>query len=100
MKIINIRDRAGSFAEDKDIAAAMREKDLRPAIESGQKVRLDFTDVDGATQSFIHALISQLIRKKGAKVLDSIEFKKCNPTVRSIIEIVVEYSQLREEKKE
>ena len=94
MITIRIFDNAGVFAEDKDIAAQMREDKLKPALEKGAKVRIDFSGVDGATQSFVHALISEPIRKNGPSVLDSIEFKKCNPTVRSIVEIVVEYSQL------
>ena len=54
---------------------------------------LDFENVEGATQSFIHALISDLIRKYGAEVLDLIEFKHCNSTIRAIITIVTEYMQ-------
>lgn len=96
MIIIGIRQRAGAFAEDKDIAASIRDKELKPAVGRGDKVRLDFSEVDGATQSFVHALISEPIRKHGPGILDKLEFKKCNPTVRSVVEIVVEYSQLAE----
>ncbi len=96
MIIIGIRQRAGAFAEDKDVAANIRDQEVKPAIERGDKVRLDFSEVDGATQSFVHALISEPIRKSGAGILDKIEFKQCNPTVRSVVEIVVEYSQLAE----
>ncbi len=94
MITIGISQRAGAFAEDKDIAAKIRDEELKPAVARGDKVRLDFSEVDGATQSFIHALISEPIRKHGPGVLDKLEFKKCNPTVRSVVEIVVEYSQL------
>ena len=96
MIVIAIRERAGAFAEDKDVAASIRDGELKPAIERGENVRLDFTDVGGATQSFVHAFISEPIRKNGSGVLDKVEFKKCNPTVRSVVEIVVEYSQLAE----
>lgn len=97
MKIIRIRDRASEFAEDKDIAAGLRESEVRPALKKKGKVRIDFSEVDGATQSFIHALLSDVIRKEGPQVLDRIEFKNCSPAVRGVIEIVVEYSQLSEE---
>jgi hypothetical protein len=79
------------------VAAGIRERDLKPALDQGQKIRLDFRGVEGATQSFVHAMVSELIRKSGADVLDRIEFSSCNPTVRSVVEIVVEYSQLGEE---
>lgn len=84
---------AGNFAENKDIAREIRLKHLDPALAKGKKVILDFEKVEGATQSFIHALISDLIRKYGNEVLDNIQFKSCNETVKGIITIVVDYMQ-------
>lgn len=49
--------------------------------------------MDATTQSFIHALISDLLRKYGSAVLDRIEFQSCNDTVKKIIIIVVDYMQ-------
>jgi len=94
---IQIRRRASAFAEDKDLAAVIREKDLKPAIDRGERVRFDFDGVEGATQSFVHAMLSEVIRTQGAGVLDRIEFTNCNPPVRSVIEIVAEYSQLKQD---
>jgi hypothetical protein len=54
---------------------------------------LSFEKVDAVTQSFIHALISDLMRKRGAEVLDHLEFKSCNDTAKKIITIVVDYMQ-------
>ncbi|MBW3002809.1 STAS-like domain-containing protein [Candidatus Woesearchaeota archaeon] len=83
----------GSFAENKDLARDIRIKKIIPALEKGQKVTLDFKGIDSATQSFIHALISDLIRNYGAEVLDKVYFKDCSETVRKIIQIVVDYMQ-------
>jgi len=94
MRTVSIHALAGSFAENKDTAADIRERSVRPALEVGEKVVLDFSGVDGATQSFIHALIADLVRTRGARVLERIDFHGCNKTVRSIVEIVAEYSQL------
>ncbi|PKN00176.1 MAG: hypothetical protein CVU78_02680 [Elusimicrobia bacterium HGW-Elusimicrobia-2] len=91
MKSITIFDKAGAFAENKDVARDIRIKEIIPALDRGEDVTLDFDGVDAATQSFIHALISDILRKRGIKALDSISFKSCNITVRKIIEIVVEY---------
>lgn len=93
MKRIEIRSRAGAFAENKDIAREIRLKELVPALEIDEDIILDFTGVDAATQSFIHALISDLMRKHGSGVLDRIEFKSCNKTVKKIITIVADYMQ-------
>ena len=93
--MINIKliKQVGPFAENKDIASDIRLKKLIPALEGGKKIVLDFENVEGATQSFIHALISDLIRKYGNEVLDEIQFKSCNDTVKAIISIVVDYMQ-------
>lgn len=93
MKEINLYKKAGAFAENKDVARKIRVEELMPALSKGEKVVLNFEHVDGATQSFIHALISDVLRKFGAEVLDEITFKSCNKTVREIINIVTEYMQ-------
>ena len=93
MKRIDIYAHAGAFAENKDVARDLRLNEILPALERGEDVILDFERVDAVTQSFIHALISDLLRKRGNDVLDHVEFKSCNDTVRKIITIVVDYMQ-------
>ena len=93
MDTIMIIDYAGVFAENKDVARDLRTRHIAPALQSLHTVVLDFEGVDGATQSFIHALISELIRDFGAEILDHIVFKNCNPTIQNIISIVADYMQ-------
>ncbi len=93
MKTIMLHDYVGNFAENKDAARDLRLKELIPALDAGDDVTLDFAGIDAATQSFIHALISDLIRKYGNAVLDRLYFKNCNVTVQKIISIVVDYMQ-------
>ena len=93
VKMIDIYSHAGSFAENKDVARDLRLKDILPTLEKGEEVVLSFEQVDAVTQSFIHALISDLIRKRGIEVLDHLEFKSCNDDVKKIISIVVDYMQ-------
>jgi len=90
---IKLFKEVGAFAENKDLARELRLNKLIPAIEKGEVLILDFENIEGATQSFIHALISDLIRKYGNAVLDKIQFKSCNETVKAIISIVVDYMQ-------
>lgn len=93
MKRIEIHAHAGPFAENKDVARDLRLNEILPALERGEEVQLDFGRVDAVTQSFVHALISDLFRKRGSDVLDRLEFKSCNDTVKKIISIVVDYMQ-------
>lgn len=93
MKTIVIFDRTGAFAENKDTARDIRVNELIPALSAGEEIVLDFGKVDSATQSFIHALISDVMRKFGGDVLDRISFKSCSSTVKKIIGIVTDYMQ-------
>ncbi len=93
---IKLSKLVGLFAENKDIAADIRLNKLIPALEKKESIILDFEKIEGATQSFIHALISDLMRKYGNEVLDKIQFKSCNDTVKGIIAIVVDYMQERD----
>ncbi len=90
---IKIAKRAGKFAENKDTARDIRINTIQPAINKNQKVVIDFSVVEATTQSFVHALISQLIREHGIAVLNILYFKDCNDIVKKIIEIVVDYMQ-------
>lgn len=93
MTHIKLFKKVGSFAENKDLARDIRLKKIIPAIENNQNIILDFDKIEAATQSFIHALISALIREYGNEVLDKIEFKSCNETIQKIINIVTDYMQ-------
>ncbi|MBI4004954.1 STAS-like domain-containing protein [Candidatus Roizmanbacteria bacterium] len=93
MKIIKLLPKTGIFAENKDIARDIRIKYITPVLEKNEEITLDFEGVESATQSFVHALISELIRNFGNEVLDNIYFKKCNKSVQEIINIVVDYMQ-------
>lgn len=90
---IKLVEKTGNFAENKDIARDIRVKQLIPSLKKHQKIVLNFSGIDATTQSFIHALISDVIRKFGADCMDSILFKHCSENVQKIINIVVEYMQ-------
>jgi len=83
----------GDFAENKDIAKKIRLESIEPTIAKGEEIILDFNGVTSATQSFIHALISNVMREYGVESLDKMLFKNCNENVKTIIGIVVDYVQ-------
>jgi hypothetical protein len=90
---IKIFQRTGRYAENKDIARDIRLEELLPALDKGEEVILNFNKVDVATQSFIHALISDAIRQHEKVALDRLAFKACNESIQRIISIVVDYMQ-------
>ncbi len=93
MKHIRILERAGAFAENKDVAREIRIAEIIPAFDRKEDVTIDFEGVDAATQSFVHALISDVLRRYGADAIDHMAFKSCNDTIKKIISIVVDYMQ-------
>ena len=64
-KTIKLVKTIGDFAENKDAARILRAEQIIPSLKKGDDVILDFKNVNGATQSFIHALISEPIRVFG-----------------------------------
>ena len=93
MKSILIKELAGEFAENKDIAARLREQVILPSLRDNEEITIDFTGVNGATQSFVHALTSEAIREFGPEVLDHILFKGCTDNVQQIVLMVTDYMQ-------
>jgi len=93
MKTIVIKDAAGTFAENKDVARKLRLEVIMPALARAEEVVVDFGGVTGATQSFVHALISDTIRKYGDEALEKVSFKDCSPVVQEIVITVTEYMQ-------
>ncbi len=93
MTTVSIKKYAGTFAENKDVARDLRVRNIMPALKKGEEITLDFDQVTSATQSFVHALISEPIRQYGDQALDLILFKNCSATVKEIISTVTEYMQ-------
>jgi uncharacterized protein DUF4325 len=89
---IKIVSETGEFAEDKDAARAIRVKKLLPTLGEGKPVILDFRNVRYATQSYIHALVGEAIKRYGEAALDLISFKNCSSQLQSVISLVVDYS--------
>ncbi|MFY9463389.1 MAG: STAS-like domain-containing protein [Candidatus Sungiibacteriota bacterium] len=91
--IIKIKDLAGNFAENKDVAKDLRITKIIPTLSDGKEVVLDFSGVSGTTQSFIHALISEPIRQFRDVALEKMSYKNCSNFVKEVIKTVYEYMQ-------
>lgn len=89
---IEIPSGASGFAEDKEEARLLRTSKILPSLEQRNQVELDFLNIRYATQSYIHALIGEALQKFGESALELIAFKNCTDSVRSVIELVVDYS--------
>jgi len=92
-KTIAMRKLIGDFAENKDIAKKLRIDEIMPELSKGHEVILDFKGVNGATQSFIHALVSDPIREFRNVAFDNLAYKNVSGDIREIISIVYRYMQ-------
>lgn len=90
---IKMQKFVGDFAENKDIAKTIRIEKIMRALAKGHEVILNFHGVNGATQSFIHALISEPIREFKDAAFDKLAYKHANDDIREIISIVYRYMQ-------
>ena len=91
--IVKMFDYIGNYGENKDTAKKLRLEKIFPALKKNEEITIDFEQVTGVTQSFIHALISDPIREYSETIFDKIIFKNCTDNVRVVIEIVEEYMQ-------
>lgn len=92
-KTILLHPIVGSFAENKDLAQKLRLEEILPALAANQIVVLDFKHISGATQSFIHALLSDPIRQFRKVAFKNLTFKNANDDIKEIISIVYRYMQ-------
>jgi len=92
-KTIKLKQLAGEFAENKDIAKKVRIEEIMPVLAKGKEIIIDFSGVSGATQSFIHALVSDPIREFKEMAFDKLMYKNANNDIRAIVSIVYRYMQ-------
>lgn len=92
-KTIALRKIMDDFAENKDTAKKLRIEEIMPALSKGDEIVLDFDGMTGATQSFIHALISDPIREMKDVAFDNLLYQNANDDIREIISIVYRYMQ-------
>ena len=93
-RCVEVKIEAGTngFAEDKDAAKHLRKEIILPALSSDKTVVLDFSGVVSSTQSFVHALVGEPLQKIGESVLEKIEFRACAPQIKSLVQLVVDYT--------
>ncbi len=62
-EIIQLPAGVGGFAEDKDEAKRLRIETILPAFEKDRSIVLDFSEMKFSTQSFVHALLGEVLQR-------------------------------------
>lgn len=81
------------FEEDNRQAVAIRTQELKPRIERGEAVILDFRGVRAPTQSFVHALLAEVFQVPGS--LLRLSFLHCSGAAKEILKAVAAYASYR-----
>jgi hypothetical protein len=81
-----------SIAEEKEVARFLREELIKPALRREEEVELNFARAQVVTQSFIHALLAEVICRFEEKALDYLIFAKCSDEAEQVIKTVIDYT--------
>ncbi len=90
---VALRKYVGDFAENKDAAKKIRLETVIPHLAAGDEIIFDFDGISGATQSFIHALLSEPIRMFQDVAYENLYYIHANRGTQEIISIVYRYMQ-------
>ncbi|MDZ4772412.1 MAG: STAS-like domain-containing protein [Planctomycetota bacterium] len=82
------------FEEDTEAAVRIRETVIRPKIENGETVIIDFHGIRSPTQSFVHALLSEIFKIPDSLV--RLSFLNCTASAREVIKAVAAYASYRQ----
>jgi anti-sigma regulatory factor (Ser/Thr protein kinase) len=82
--------RVDTFLENVQEAAKVRDTELRPRLERGEQVFLDFGKARFVTQSFAHALLYDLFRIPGS--LGKLSFFNCSKATTRALQTVAAYA--------
>lgn len=81
-----------SIAEEKEVARFLREELIKPALRRDEEVELDFARAQVVTQSFIHALLAEVICRFEEKALDLLVFAHCSDEAKQVVDTVINYT--------
>ena len=92
--VFKLHDRFGAFLSDGSSANVFRFTEVEPAIASGGSVVLDFEGVTNMTDSFGNALIGGLIQNHPELLKSGLEFKSCDPLMRTLVSLAIGVAEM------
>lgn len=84
---------AAEFDEDTEAAARIRTGEIRPRLERGESVIVDFKGIRAPTQSFVHALLYEVLQMPEGLV--GLSFRSCTASTQEVIKAVAAYASYR-----
>jgi hypothetical protein len=88
--VLSLAEEIGPHLADGAKAAGFRSRRVEPYVDLCEEIVLDFTGVRNANSSFVNALVAGIVEQHGARVLDRLVFKGCNPIIRVLVETAID----------
>ncbi|MCW8895455.1 MAG: STAS-like domain-containing protein [Sulfurimonas sp.] len=93
--VINIKNEIGGldFAGSRGSGELIREK-MKPVLDNGGDVTLDFTGIESITQSFADEIVGIFVRAFGIDYIkDSLRLNNANDSIKQTLNFVISYSK-------
>ena len=86
----NMRNYFGRYAEDKQLAIKLRDKNLLPAIDTGAAVTIDFEHIVSAPHSVLNALLATAVQRLGLTAYKKIKVINASPEIRETVDFIMD----------
>lgn len=85
----------GSFAANGTIGNEFRVSKIEPFWQTHDKIILDFQGIHSMTDSFVNALVGNLVEAHPEDFKEKLKFQNCSPLVRSFIKGALQLASKR-----
>jgi len=95
MSVISIKTEIGDtdFAGSRGSGEKIRDK-MKPILDRKETLTLDFTGIEGITQSFGDEIVGVFVRAFGIDYIkDKLRLNNANKSIKSVLNLVISYSK-------
>ena len=97
MEKIVLKDFLGSKELGSRYKGSLNREKIKPLLDNEEKVVLDFTDIELATQSFLDEIFGIFVRAFGTEYIKGkLLIENVSPSIKKTINSVIAYSKKRQ----
>ena len=97
MEKIVLKDFLGSKESGSRYKGSLIREKIKPLLDNEEKVVLDFTDIELATQSFLDEIFGIFVRAFGTEYIKGkLLIENVSPSIKKTINSVIAYSKKRQ----
>jgi len=97
MERVVLKDLLGSKELGSRYKGALVRERIKPALDKNEKVILDFSEIEVATQSFLDEIFGIFVRAFGTDYIKGkLLIENVSPSIKKTINLVIAYSKKRQ----